>query len=43
MKLRVIISRTGSIGVDTLEDADAVERLILAGLDRSTSNRNRME
>jgi 3-deoxy-manno-octulosonate cytidylyltransferase (CMP-KDO synthetase) len=43
MKLRVIVSRTGSIGVDTLEDADAVERLILRGLGRSTSNRNRME
>jgi 3-deoxy-manno-octulosonate cytidylyltransferase (CMP-KDO synthetase) len=43
MKLRVIISRTRSIGVDTLEDADAVEQLILGGPDRSTSNRNRME
>lgn len=43
MKLRVIVSRTGSIGVDTLEDADAVERLILGGLGRSNANRNRME
>lgn len=43
MKLRVVVSRTGSIGVDTLEDADAVERLILERLGRSTSNRNRME
>jgi 3-deoxy-manno-octulosonate cytidylyltransferase (CMP-KDO synthetase) len=43
MKLRVIVSRTGSIGVDTLEDADAVEKLILGGLSHSTSNRNRME
>lgn len=44
MKLRVIVSRTSSIGVDTLEDAEAAERLILGGgQGRSTSNRNRME
>ena len=43
MKLRVIVSRTSSIGVDTPEDAEAAERLILgAGLGRSTSDRNRM-
>jgi 3-deoxy-manno-octulosonate cytidylyltransferase (CMP-KDO synthetase) len=30
MKIRVIVSETGSIGVDTLEDATEVERLILS-------------
>jgi 3-deoxy-manno-octulosonate cytidylyltransferase (CMP-KDO synthetase) len=43
MKLRVIVSKTGSIGVDTLEDADAVERLILGGMGRSTPNRDQTE
>jgi len=43
MKLRVIVSQTHSIGVDTLADADAVEGLMLSGMGRSTSSRNRME
>jgi 3-deoxy-manno-octulosonate cytidylyltransferase (CMP-KDO synthetase) len=30
MKIRVVISETSSLGVDTLEDATAVERLILS-------------
>jgi 3-deoxy-manno-octulosonate cytidylyltransferase (CMP-KDO synthetase) len=31
MKIRVVISKTGSIGVDTPEDASAIERQILSG------------
>jgi hypothetical protein len=30
MKIRVVISKSGSIGVDTPEDASAIERQILS-------------
>ncbi|MBV9491658.1 MAG: 3-deoxy-manno-octulosonate cytidylyltransferase [Verrucomicrobia bacterium] len=43
MKLRVIISKTGSIGVDTLEDAEAVEKLILGGTGSVTPTRDGTE